>query len=942
MSDTNIKFYKVASLPTSGYVVGGVYFCKADKKTYIRTSTGWEDFAGVVDSSLSSTSTNPVQNKVINSALSGKANTSHTHTKSEVGLGNVDNTADANKSVKYATSAGSATKDGGGNDIVSTYLKKTDFTSTDITVPDNTPSSIDYIKMGLSSDVCAANRFFGLDADQIIVEQTTDGGVTWTDYGASDSIKRNFFSGLNIAALYIPLKDGVKSLDCALRVTITGMKYNVPEGTAKTEKVNYWSSDYVNKTTHYFGGRGIFDIWLQNTGGTLDMIFEAQRGASGSAWTTIKKATNLLGWPGRDMIISSTVFGGYVLQTSNYWNWRFTFKLSALQDGDTYASCMCGIIGMKYYSASLWQHPYQLGKNNHLYTHDVNANANFPANVDAPTLSEGGTSLANKYAAKSHTHTKSQITDFPTSLKNPNAITIKGNSTELVSYDGSAAKTVNIAGSGAVTVSADASAGSIVVSSTDSKVTSVDNHYAPTGTTTKSASGGTVTDITNSSSGANVVTGVTMDAKGHVTGVTSVALKSTNTQTITGVKGSAESSFRTGNVSLTPANLGITVVNNTADANKSVASATKLTTNAAGSATKPVYFSNGIPVACSHSVEKDVPSNAVFTDTHHTSKTIIADSATATSALDATIENPCLNHIENGVVRSSIRIFGATRYSSDLSLPDGIYINSPSTVTTVANGLMLAEDKVKLDCFMAIDLYDLDLGVGDATSDTEVLSRMDGIMKNAREKQNGILLVFDASGGTTNVAKYPAAVLVSSYYSDTYYQVTIAIFKGTKVQTVGFLRTDTNITCTANNVFDLSRLSGTTTVSPSNSYLVTSTGVWNAVNAPSSTSSSSTSYSGTLTTTGNHRIMDIATTGTQTYTLPASPVNNETFVFYKIWSNSSLVIKSSTANMYNVKTASSSKTSSISFTSSSSPSRCKVTCVYCSGAWYVMPENLND
>lgn len=33
---------------------------------------------------------------------------SHTHTKTEVGLGNVDNTADSTKSVKYATSAGSA------------------------------------------------------------------------------------------------------------------------------------------------------------------------------------------------------------------------------------------------------------------------------------------------------------------------------------------------------------------------------------------------------------------------------------------------------------------------------------------------------------------------------------------------------------------------------------------------------------------------------------------------------------------------------------------------------------------------------------------------------------------------------------------------------------------------------------------------------------------
>lgn len=41
-----------------------------------------------------------------------KAATKPTYTKSEVGLGNVDNTADANKSVKYATSAGSATSAG--------------------------------------------------------------------------------------------------------------------------------------------------------------------------------------------------------------------------------------------------------------------------------------------------------------------------------------------------------------------------------------------------------------------------------------------------------------------------------------------------------------------------------------------------------------------------------------------------------------------------------------------------------------------------------------------------------------------------------------------------------------------------------------------------------------------------------------------------------------
>ena len=48
------------------------------------------------------------------------------------------------------------------------------------------------------------------------------------------------------------------------------------------------------------------------------------------------------------------------------------------------------------------------------------------------------------YSAKSHTHTKSQITDFPASLKNPTALTIQTNGAIAATYDGSAAKTVNI------------------------------------------------------------------------------------------------------------------------------------------------------------------------------------------------------------------------------------------------------------------------------------------------------------------------------------------------------------------------------------------------------------------------------------------------------------------------------------------------------------------
>lgn len=45
---------------------------------------------------------------------------------------------------------------------------------------------------------------------------------------------------------------------------------------------------------------------------------------------------------------------------------------------------------------------------------------------------------------KTHTHTKSQITDMPTSLKNPNALTLQFNGTTNKTYDGSSAQTLNI------------------------------------------------------------------------------------------------------------------------------------------------------------------------------------------------------------------------------------------------------------------------------------------------------------------------------------------------------------------------------------------------------------------------------------------------------------------------------------------------------------------
>lgn len=81
------------------------------------------------------------------------------------------------------------------------------------------------------------------------------------------------------------------------------------------------------------------------------------------------------------------------------------------------------------------------------------------------------------------------------------------------------------------------------------------------------------------------------------------AIKHTKTEHVTGVKGSAESIYHTGNVEITAEKVGLGNVDNTADSTKSVNYAAS-----AGNAAKV----NG------HSVNADVPSDAKFTDTKGT------------------------------------------------------------------------------------------------------------------------------------------------------------------------------------------------------------------------------------------------------------------------------------------------------------------------------------
>lgn len=163
---------------------------------------------------------------------------------------------------------------------------------------------------------------------------------------------------------------------------------------------------------------------------------------------------------------------------------------------------------------------------------------------------------------------------------------------------------------------------------------------------------------------------------------------------------------------------------------------TKVGTSTIGGSTTPIYLNNGIPTACSYTLGKSVPSNAVFTDTntHYTSRIYAGASGTASNAATS---NPYIKITDDNTYRNQIQIKGggATSVSSDAngvititstdtntntnttykltksgstitltgsdgsttSVTDADTNTTYSAATTSAAGLMSASDKSKLD-----------------------------------------------------------------------------------------------------------------------------------------------------------------------------------------------------------------------------------------------------
>lgn len=264
-----------------------------------------------------------------------------------------------------------------------------------------------------------ANRLVFLKASQIIIEKTIDGGTTWEDAGYTDSQKIGLFSenGYSVA---IPLLNGQKSVLCGLRITITGMNYDVPSGTLETEKYSYWNANNVISRERYFNVREWW-FWISANNDTIKPVIYCASGAKPDNWVTVfNKDFGMTGWSGSDWLKAGAgkTFGGSINQTGNYWNWRLEFYNrptdANISTGTFISNTAQSINQIRCYGDNVWfaGNGGNLVLKDHLYSWDNSKRATFPEQVTAPNFN----GKINNHTVNSDVPANAKFTDTVTTV----------------------------------------------------------------------------------------------------------------------------------------------------------------------------------------------------------------------------------------------------------------------------------------------------------------------------------------------------------------------------------------------------------------------------------------------------------------------------------------------------------------------------------------------
>ena len=202
----------------------------------------------------------------------------------------------------------------------------------------------------------SANRAQFAKPAGITIEYSTDGGSTWTDYGATDAQKIALVSGIG-SNFYIGKKTSSITTNDKLRITVDALACGIYTS-LKTVLINFSSSGAQNST----------------------ILIERALMGSKTIFTTIG-TYRISGWSGWNSYpVNLSTFGGSSDQTSNIDVLRFTLSIGSANSSYSNAAI---ISDMLFFGTTYWQYPSNMAKTSHLYTWDYNQNATFPASLSA-------------------------------------------------------------------------------------------------------------------------------------------------------------------------------------------------------------------------------------------------------------------------------------------------------------------------------------------------------------------------------------------------------------------------------------------------------------------------------------------------------------------------------------------------------------------------------
>lgn len=504
-----------------------------------------------------------------------KASTKPTYTKAEVGLGNVDNTADKDKSVKYATSAGSA---GTASSVDWSGVKNPPTTYAPSAHThgsgDITSLSADKITGVIGIDHLPAGA---LERCKIVADDTARFKLTKNDIQNGDTVKVGTDAN---AKMYLVIDDTKLSSEAGYTIYTAGSATSVP-WSGVTGKPNTFAPSAHTHDDRYYTESEINSKLdgKSNTGHTHSQYLTSHQDISGKVNNNADGADSLL---------------------SKIAAW------TATPTDDTYFirqnTAGTNTFGRVKFS-TLWN--YINNKANSVYQAKGN------------------------YAASSHTHTIAQISNLQTIL-------------DSKASAGHTHTIANITG---------------LQSALDGKAASVHSHsYAG------SASAG---GAANSANAINWVAGNEIRfTKPSFTSPQALHFGwawADNSKT----KLISEYRFDGGDGQLTQ----VTASQFNGNVNGNANTATALTSSA-GSATQPVYFSGGKPVACSYTINASVPSGAKFTDTN-TWRPLGTTADTACAGNDSRLSN----------ARPASDVYSWAKASSKPSYSWGEISGKPSTFT---------------------------------------------------------------------------------------------------------------------------------------------------------------------------------------------------------------------------------------------------------------------